>query len=255
MTDSENVERADAGLLDELPVAYFELDRHGVITRANQLACGMFQIGMEEVLGKTAWEFMAGDQVQSSRDAFVELMQSGGEPAPIRRTLYSADGRSHTYDVFRSLIRDAEGNSAGARHVAIEITEAQLAKEECDRARDWQKNVLDAIAEAVVVTDALGFVRYANSAAEQLTGWRADELVGEVIERRLPVLSYASSDQEPITHLTTLDRRCRGTAKILDRKRYQLSVEFATSPIVDKETGSTTGVVSVLRRLKEEPQA
>jgi len=44
-----------------------------------------------------------------------------------------------------------------------------------------------------------------------------------------------------------LEGNSRGLATILGRDRRELEVEIATSPIVDKESGFTNGVLSVIR--------
>jgi hypothetical protein len=43
----------------------------------------------------------------------------------------------------------------------------------------------------------------------------------------------------------------RGVAVLLDRERRELRVEIRSSPMADKERGFTTGVVNVLRWVKE----
>ena len=39
---------------------------------------------------------------------------------------------------------------------------------------------------------------------------------------------------------------------MLDRERREVRVDITTSPIVDKENGITTGVVSVVRRVERD---
>jgi hypothetical protein len=48
-----------------------------------------------------------------------------------------------------------------------------------------------------------------------------------------------------------LEGHCRGIATILDRQRRELRLEIRTSPILEKGTGYTTGVVTVLSRLEQ----
>ena len=48
-----------------------------------------------------------------------------------------------------------------------------------------------------------------------------------------------------------LESRTKGIATLLDRERRELRVEISTSPIIDKESGFTTGVVTLLRRVEE----
>jgi PAS domain S-box-containing protein len=140
---------------------------------------------------------------------------------------------------------------SGVRLVSFDVTAAQFAHEETRQARQWLESVLESISEAIIVTDALGFVRTVNPAAEELLGWKAKELIGKMVEEGLPQLSYTSGDQKSLTHRIALERRTKGIATVLDHARRELCVEISTSPIVDKESGITAGVASVLRRVEE----
>jgi hypothetical protein len=49
----------------------------------------------------------------------------------------------------------------------------------------------------------------------------------------------------------TLEQRFKGVAIAMNRDREEIKVEIGTSPIWDKESGTTIGVVSVLRRVRD----
>jgi len=89
-----------------------------------------------------------------------------------------------------------------------------------------------------------------NPAAEQLFGWKAKELTGKVIEKALPMLRYASEKSTELSFTMKLAGHCKGLATMLDRERREVRVEISTSPIIDKESGFTAGVVSVVRRVE-----
>ncbi len=242
---------SDLGVIEELPVAYFELNVVGVVTCANRAARILHHDHESDLVGRDIWEFVAEDEKTLGRKAFLAIMASGEEPPVIRRSLYNGVNEFRTYEMYRSLICDSEGRPAGMRYAYIDVTEAQIAHEETQKARQWLESVLASIAEAVIVTDGLGFVRTVNPAAEELLGWKAEEMIGKVIEKGMPVLAYTSSEQKSLTHRIALEKRTRGIATVLDRERRQLRVEISTSPILDKENSFTMGVVSVLRRMEE----
>jgi PAS domain S-box-containing protein len=246
---------SDLGVIEELPVAYFELNAVGVVTCANRAARILHRDQDSDLVGRDIWEFVAEDEKTLGRKAFLAIMASGEEPPVIRRSLYNGVNEFRTYEMYRSLIRDAEGLPAGLRYAYIDVTEAQCSQEEAHQARQWLESVLASVAEAVIVTDGLGFVRTVNPAAEELLGWKAEEMIGKVIEKGMPMLEYTSADQKSLSHRIALEGRTRGIATVLDRARHHVCVEISTSPIVDKENGFTTGVVNVLRRVEEAGQA
>lgn len=238
-------------ILEELPVSYIELDAKGSVIRANRVARSLYPHEHGKFIGKILWDLMPDDERERSRAAFFEIMETAEVPRPVRRSVYTSAGDFRTFELHRSLVRDAEGQPAGIRMLSFDVTETEAAHEEASQARQWLESVLESVGEAVIVTDALGFVRTINPAAEQLLGWQAAELVGQVIEKGMPVLSYSSADEKLLTHRIAVERRTRGVATVLDRDRRQLRVEISTSPIVDKVNGFTTGVVNLLRALDE----
>jgi PAS domain S-box-containing protein len=117
--------------------------------------------------------------------------------------------------------------------------------------RAWLESMLESAPDAVIVTDALGIIRAANPVAEGLLGCKEYELIGKSIEHGLQLFDYESEEHTPLTFTMALQRRRGGIATIRDSQRRKLRVEFVSSPIVDKRSGSTTGMLSVLRKVQE----
>jgi PAS domain S-box-containing protein len=236
--------------IDQLPVAYVEINADGVITRANRVARQMSSPDQSEIVGRYVWEFAPESQTDLDRSAFLAMMSSGQEPPVTRRTLYG-DGAFRTYELHRTLIRDASGRPVGVRGATIDVTEAQIAQEEAHHARVWLESVMDSMPDAILTTDALGFIRSVNPALEALCGWKAAELQGKVIEKAFPLLSYSSVGNLKLSFNMALQTRSKGIATVLDSEGRELRVEISTSPVVDKENGYTIGVVSVIRRVSD----
>jgi PAS domain S-box-containing protein len=238
--------------IDEIPVAYVELDLEGRITRANRAACALQKMSEAELLGCTPWQFMPSDEIEQNLDAFAEVIQKGQPPATVRRTFYTTAGEFKMHEVHRSLMHDEEQRVIGMRLVLFDVTEAQIAHEEAQRARCWMESVLAALNEAVIVTDALGFVRSMNPTAEKLSGWSASELIGRSIEKGLPILRFTAESNQPRQFFRMgLDGPCKGRAIVLNHAREQIEVEINAAPILDPEQGYTTGVVSHWRLIEK----
>jgi PAS domain S-box-containing protein len=236
--------------IDDLPIAYVEVNAEGVITRANRAARTLHSADAFEILGMRAWEFSPEGQAEQDRQNFLATIQSGIEPPVVRRSLYS-NGEFRTYELHRTLMRDGEGRVSGVRAATVDVTEAELAHEEAHQARMWLESVLDSMSEAVVITDALGFIRSANPATEALFGWKAAELKGKVIEKAFPLLAYVAEGNAKLSFNMALQSRSRGVATLIDRQRNPVMVELSTSPVLDKSTGYTLGVVSVMQRVQD----
>lgn len=237
------------GLIDELNVGYMEVNCDGRILRVNQASCDMLQMDSETMLGQTPWDYMALDEIERSQEAFRAVIFSGHEPLPVHRSVYTAKGEFRTYEIHRSLMRDSDGSITGMRLIYFDVTDLREAHDEAHRTKLWLESVLTAIDEAVIVTDAIGFVRMMNPAAEKLTGWKASELTGKSIQSGCPILKFTLADPSQGRVRMGLDGPCKGTARILDHNRVERSIFINAAPIFDPEHGYTTGVVQLWRAL------
>jgi len=168
----------------------------------------------------------------------------------VRRSILTSSGEFRTFKVFRRLIRNAAGEVAGMRTISVDVTHSQRELEEANRKLHWNTSILAALPEAVLVTDALGFISDMNPAAEELLGWDAKELVGQPIEKGVPLLCYSASDGSTLNHWSALEKPTVGIATTLDREGRELRIEIRTSPMVDTSNGNTVGVAEIMRRVK-----
>ncbi len=238
--------------IDELPLPYIEMDANGIITRANRATLALHPRENGELIGNRAWDFMLAGEKEPSCAAYLSLMESGDDPAPVCRMLYDRSGKYRIYELHRKLIRNAEGRPSGVRMVFVNVTDSRKTLEDERHARQWLESVIASLSDAVIVTDTLGFIRTVNPAAEELLGWKREEFIGKVIEERVPLRFDSSSAQgsNPPGHRGALEKRFRGLALVINRDCEEIEVELGTSPIWDPENGSVIGVVSVLRRLR-----
>lgn len=244
---------ADRRVVDELPVAYVEVNAEGVIVCANQVARRMHDPALGEITGKTIWDLIPPQEREASRLAFESLMQTGDEPQAILRSIYTRQ-EYRVHEIHRRLIFDGEGKPIGVRSVTFDVTEMETARKAAQQSKDWMESILDSMSEAVLVTDALGFVRYLNPAGEQLTGWSRDEITGMIVEEALPLVSYRSDQPDEVGELNfrmTVDHKWKGTLVVLDHARNELALEMSTSPLLDRNNHFTTGVIGVMRRVGE----
>lgn len=241
---------ADRRVVDELPVAYVEVNAQGVIVCMNQAARRMHDPALGEITGKTIWDLMPPQEREGSRLAFEALMRTGDKPAVILRSIYTKQ-EYRVHEIHRRLIFGGDGKPIGVRSVTFDVTEMETARKCAQQAKDWMESILDSMSEAVLVTDALGFIRYLNPAGEELTGWSREEITGMMVEEALPLVSYQSEQDGELNFRMTVDHKWKGTLVVLDHARNELTLELSTSPLFDRNNHFTTGVVGVMRRAVE----
>lgn len=109
--------------------------------------------------------------------------------------------------------------------------------------------ILDAIGEAVIATDLDGIIRYWNRRAEELYGWKAEEVLGRDV---LDVTSPEPDRQQAAEIMETLRRGERWSGEFSVRRKdgTTLPARVVDAPIVDSE-GELVGVVGVSSDLTE----
>jgi PAS domain S-box-containing protein len=244
-----SAESANSLEIDELPLPYVEIDARGVITRANRAARALHHPEQGELVGMTGWTLMAMDEKEFSSAAFHSQMASGQEPPVMCRSIFDRSGRFRTYEFHRSLMRDPEGRPAGMRLVFADVTEPKKAFDDAQHEQHWLESALSSLPDAVILTDILGVVRFVNPAAEELSGFAANELAGKVFDEAMPMLAYEALDGVALDRRTAIERRCRGIATLVLRNGKKVEVEMKTSPIIDKDTGSVSGVAAIIRKV------
>lgn len=235
--------------IDDLPLPYIEMDSRGVIVRANRATLALHPKDHGELIGRLAWDLMAPDEKEPSCAAYLSFMQSGEGAPVVRRSLYTRQGQFRVCDLYRSLVRDPEGHPAGIRMLFVDVTQADQLLEDSRRRLHWLECIYESAPDAVLIADPLGFICMANPAAEKLLGRKALDLIGKPIEEGLSFFSYGTGRTRS-DFTTALNQPSKGIAVLLDPKKNKLRVEITTSPIVHKETGFASGVITVLRKMR-----
>jgi PAS domain S-box-containing protein len=244
-----NLWPALSSALQELPAAYTEMDANGIVRAVNEAACRQMQMTADQVIGRDIWEFIPPDEAARSRADFFDMIRSGEDPPVIRRSLYNSRGGYRIHEVHRRLMRDADGATVGVSCVSFDISQMDAAYREARQTKLWLESVVEAIPQAVMVTDSLGFVRFANPSAQRLTGRTSQELVGQQIEKGMPILRAVSKTHKPLSFRIALDEPWNGDVELLNRQGEALTVWLSACPIFDKETAFTNGVVIVMKPL------
>ena len=112
-------------LFEDTPVAYHEIDNHGVVTKVNRAECELLGRSKDELLGTPVWELTVPEQRAHSKEQ-VRRKLLGIQPlVPVLRQYMKSDGHRLTLQIHENLIRSTSGQIIGIRTALLDVT-AQL---------------------------------------------------------------------------------------------------------------------------------
>ena len=180
----------------------------------------------------------------------------GGVPFRDAQLESAHDGVRRVYAASGTPLRDGAAELAAAVVVLDDITERTEASAALARALDQTRYLIENTPLAVIEWNREQVVTLWNRRAEELFGWRADEMTGRRIDA-LPIIHEDDADQVPAMIRRLLDSGTR-YAKSGNRNRTRdgraLCCEWYNSVLVD-EAGEILTVFSLVLDVTEREQA
>ena len=121
----------------------------------------------------------------------------------------------------------------------------------------WYGTTLRSIGEAVISIDTSGTIKFMNTTAENLTGWKMNEVLGEDwlkvfrTAEKSTKLSFTNPVDQILKNKITAVLKNHDT--LISREGKEIPVDESASPITD-EVGNIVGVVLVFRDVSERKQ-
>jgi len=101
-------------LFGHAPVAFQQMDRDGIVRRANQAAGQLLRCRPDQLMGRHAWDFVPPAERESFRVALLGRLATGVETPPFECDYLLEDGSRLTIEVHETIVRNAAGEVTGA---------------------------------------------------------------------------------------------------------------------------------------------
>ncbi|MDF1482664.1 diguanylate cyclase domain-containing protein [Extensimonas sp. H3M7-6] len=234
-------------ILDNVPslVGYWDADLRNRFI--NHVSEDWFGVAPAQVAGMHLNDLL-GRRTMAQVQPYIDQALQGHKQVFDFSMVDARDGERHYLVAYTPDMED--GRLRGFFVQMTDITERKRMEDELFEEKERMRLTLQAIADAVVCTDAQGRVTYVNPAAEHLTGWQAFDAahhdVDEVIGLR--AADGATPQSSPL-HQALAQKRPITTTRgvVLQRGTGQrFEVEESASLITDRK-GRVTGAVAVLR--------
>ncbi|HEY8685454.1 MAG TPA: PAS domain S-box protein, partial [Chloroflexota bacterium] len=247
--EQQNQEGLDPELLREIVEAsgdgIYSRTLDGIITSWSPGAECISGYSAEEIVGKSITIFTTTESVLTATESVLRgeslLM---GDVECVRK-----DGRHVILSTGIAPLKDRQGTIVGICGVMRDVTDRKKAE---DRLR-LQAQLLDAVGQAVIATDPDGRIMYWNSAAAELYGYQADEVMGRDATFLLPDDVSRSLGQTVRSQLLT-HGSWFGEYEVRRRDGTVVPV-FTTISTIGDTDGEALSVIGVSTNITERKQA
>jgi two-component system, cell cycle sensor histidine kinase and response regulator CckA len=236
--DHEDEQRLSDVLIDNLPGLFYLYDENNRLVRWNkyhEIASGY---GAEELRGMHVTEFYPVDQRDAVKDR-IAANRSSNSVEDIEQSVQRKDGQAVPF-----FFRSAPITVSGKQYflgVGVDISN----RIEMEKERTRLATAISQITEQVMIVDEDGKIVYVNRAFEKVTGFEAEEVVGQ------PAETFCGDSSKEI--IKTAMEGAAWTGKIIGRRKdgSDLRLHTSVAPLRD-QNGRIMNYVSVSRDITEE---
>ncbi|MHC4244666.1 MAG: PAS domain-containing protein, partial [Planctomycetota bacterium] len=174
-------------VLDTIPVGVFWKDRESVYLGCNQhFAKDASLNSPDEIIGKNDYELGWKEQTESYRADDAYVIQTGKPKLSYEEPVIASDGTQLWVRTNKVPLRDLNGNVIGILGTYEDISEQKRA-EQAIRANERRfRSVVETASDAIITADSSGEITFWNSAAEDMFGYSADEIIGKPLTAIIP---------------------------------------------------------------------
>jgi PAS domain S-box-containing protein len=232
---------------------------NGTLTFVNGAYCRYFQKSPEELLGKSFMPLIP-EEDQAKVEQAVASLSPQNPVVTYQHREYAPDGSIRWMEWTDRALYDAKGNLIELQSVGRDITEQKQAEESLARFRQAVQNS----PLAIFITDAQYRIQYVNDAFTRITGYSAEEALGQnprILKSGFMPRSFYQEMYRVFAHGGVFRGRILNRRKGIAVKTDENGVDFSpqthywaevnNSPIYN-ERGELVGFLSIQQEITEQ---
>jgi two-component system CheB/CheR fusion protein len=157
--------------------AIISKDLNATIKSWNRAAERIFGFTAAEAIGRPITILIPADR-QNEETEILGRIKRGERIDHFETVRRRKDGNLIHVSITVSPIKNDQGEIIGASKIARDITESKEAREQLQRALDFDETVMSSMGEGLYTVDTEGRLTFMNPAAERIFGWSVDEIRG-----------------------------------------------------------------------------
>ncbi len=156
----------------------WEVDSKGHYTYCSDRVQDILGYTVEEVLGKTPFEFMPEDEASRMRDIFMSISSRREPILDLENRNIHKNGREVILLTRGVPIIDAEGHLTGYRGMDKDVTMSRRTEAVLKRSEEFFRAISENASDIILIADKKGTITYASPSVEHILGYKQEELIG-----------------------------------------------------------------------------
>ncbi len=235
-------------LYQHTPIMLHTIDEEGRLTSVNDFWTKKIGYTREEVLGLDSYRFLTEEsrrRIEKSEPDFIKLGIARDRPYQVRKK----NGKIMDILLSATTEKDAKGKAIRSLVAIVDITKLKRAKEKV-------KIFLQVIEQSpveVIITDTRGIIEYVNPKFTQVTGYTAEEAIGNTQS----ILKSGTTPQETYKTLwETVKAGGEWRGEIQNKKKCgELYWESMFISAIKNTAGDTTHYLAIKEDITKQKQA
>jgi PAS domain S-box-containing protein len=226
--------------------AIYSYDFQGNILSWNKSAEHLYGYSQNEIIGKNISVLIDEDFKREALENILPAISEGRSITNLETKRIKRDGSSFDALLTASPIRNVQGAIIAASIIVRDITEVKRSQEKVRFAAALTGNIVD----AVIATDTVDYrIISWNKGAEQLYGWKAEEVLGQPARAILPTVPVSGSRED---WLNALRDHGFWKGEVIQKHKNGTSIHIQSSlAAVTDDRGSVTSYVTVNRDITQ----
>jgi len=224
------------------------------IRTVNQATLALLAYEEGELIGKPIKIIFAEEEEEEEEELFkksgIEDLIQKGSIRNIEKTFVRKDGRKIPVLFSGSVMRDNEGEIQGIVCVARDITGRKRAEAKLL----YYARLVESVPDAIVSSDTSFNVLSWNKAAEEMYGWRSDEVIGKPIVNFIPT-KYVNDTSENVKRQLLSGAGIWAGEAIHTRRDGTTLHARTTASVLKDADGNVTGIVAITQDITSRKQA
>ncbi|PWK05942.1 PAS domain S-box protein [Tumebacillus permanentifrigoris] len=226
------------------------LDAQGTVQYASPSHEALLGYSVDKLVGKSSMDIVLPADQEQARAAFQECVATKRTSVMEFRSL-TKNGDILTFEAKCSPIFDETGTVNRIMVVSRDITERKRAELELEENEQRYKSLFEYNLNAVISMDLEGHIKSMNRAAEALSGYGTDEVIGQSILKFIPRSNYKFGRMS--IEKVKGGEPHYGEILLVNKRGEQLNVEVALMPI--HVNGEMIGVYGMMKNVTEQKRA